>query len=106
MSGEQKDKQESENRWHLNKSVPVSTIMVIMAQTIILIVWGVKLDARVGVLEVAQYAFSQRVSNIEESMKQIAIIAERQRVGYGLLEENSRKIDRLADEISKLSRQK
>ena len=94
------------HRWHLSKSVPISLMLTIGVQTIALIIWAARLDARVAALETTQLALFQRVGRIEDITAQVAIIAERQRVGYQLLEENTRKMDRLSEAVGQLTRQK
>ena len=94
------------NRWHLNKSVPISLMLTIGVQTIGLLIWAVRLDARVAALETTQIVLVQRLNRVEDMSAQIAIIAERQRVGYQLLEESTRKMDKLSDALGQLTRQK
>jgi len=42
---------DDQNKWHLDKRVPLSIVAMLAAQTIALLIWGVQLTSRVGVLE-------------------------------------------------------
>ena len=45
------DSQGMKEGWHLDKKVPLSIIIALMLQTAALVMWGAKLDMRVGAVE-------------------------------------------------------
>ena len=47
MIGDLNDMKEG---WHLDKKVPLGIIFTVLVQTAVLIVWGSKLDSRVGTM--------------------------------------------------------
>ena len=96
------------NKWHLNKSVPITLIAAIVVQTAILLAWGIELNFRVGSLEKNDANLGRRIDTMEASTRdlstQLTLIAERQRVVYQILEANGTKIDKLLEDVSTLIR--
>lgn len=48
------DRRAKDDRWHLDRKVPISIIIAIVAQTVGVLVWATKLDSRVERLEQAE----------------------------------------------------
>lgn len=90
------------NRWHLSKAVPVSIIFFLAAQTIGLVIWAVRLDARVDALEKGQLVQDARLVVLEQTRDRVIIIEERQNNVIKILESNGKKLDLLIDEYSRL----
>ena len=66
-------------QWHLSKAVPVSIMVFLIAQTIGLIIWAVRLDARVERLELTQPLQDQRLTRLEDIYAKVAVIEDRQK---------------------------
>ena len=82
--------------WHLSKSVPISVVLILFLQTIGVVIWAVKLDARVTILEASDQAQIIRMARLEEAAAKLAIIEERQNRVIVTLERNGEKIDVLS----------
>jgi uncharacterized coiled-coil protein SlyX len=70
---------QSVEQWHLSKSVPVSIIVFLLFQTLGLIVWAVRLDARVERLELSQPLQDQRLTRLEDIYAKVAVIEANQK---------------------------
>ena len=81
--------------WHLSKTVPISVIFAILFQTAAILIWAVRIDARVSVLEIVDIAHATRIVRLEDAMFRIALLEERQRVVIETLTKNGEKMDRL-----------
>jgi len=57
---------DSDNKWHLNKSVPLSLIIVIILQTVYFTAFLTKLDSRVTSLEKDSIEFHKVIKDITE----------------------------------------
>lgn len=91
-------------RWHLSKAVPVSIIAFLAFQTVGIVIWAVKLDARVGTLEVdkathetsdnkKQDEQDKRLGALEALGPRLAVIEARQQDVIKRLDNNAGKLD-------------
>lgn len=89
--------------WHLSKAVPLSLILAIALQTIGLIIWGTRLDSRVGTLETSQAEQNTRITALEATTtttaKELAVISARQADVIKRLDVNSVKLDQILDYV-------
>jgi hypothetical protein len=85
-------------QWHLSKSVPISIILFLVAQTIGLVIWAVRLDYRVTSLEIAETRQDNRISMVDSLKDKIILIEERQNNVIRVLDANSKKLDTLLDQ--------
>lgn len=81
--------------WHLDKKVPLSIILALIVQSIVLIVWAATLDNRVGVVEQNVTAHSVTLETMKNAQNTIAVglarIEERQIIqGEGVKEIKAR----------------
>ena len=81
--------------WHLSKSVPISVILFLLAQTVGVLIWGVKIDSRVSVLETVDTHTIARIARLEDLIGRIIVLEERQRAVIILLERNGERLDKL-----------
>ncbi len=70
--------QESSIGWHLDKRIPFATIIALLIQTFIVIIWATRLDYRVDSLEKIDPAQNARITKLEEIASKVAVMEERQ----------------------------
>lgn len=61
-----------DERWHLDKKVPLGIILALMLQSAGILIWAVKLDARVEALEIASLSSRQyegRIISLEVTLR-------------------------------------
>lgn len=66
---------EENQKWHLDKNVPVALIFVIVAQTSAFVWWAADINARVSGLEkrdTLTYPYGERISRLETQTQNIA----------------------------------
>ena len=64
--------------WHLDRKVPIGIIIAVFLQTCALLIWGTKLDSRVGYLETQNTSQDGRLSKLEEVSSRVAVMESRQ----------------------------
>lgn len=84
-------------RWHIDRQIPVAVLVALFLQSAAILIWAVRLDARVGVLETAQAGEreSRNSERVVERIVRLETIAEQTKTG---LEVINVKIDRLAEQ--------
>ena len=70
-------------------------MLVLAAQAILIMIWGVKLDSRVNAIE---NRGSPQVENIE---RRLSLFEERQRIVIQSLKENSIKLDAISEALQR-----
>jgi len=81
--------------WHISKSVPISIILFLVAQTVVIIIWAVRLDSRVSYVEVVHMEDARRISVLESLLPKLAVIEARQNDVIKRLDGNATKLDQL-----------
>ncbi len=66
------------DRWHLDRKVPIGIIAAIILQTFAILIWATKLDSRVGYLESTQPTQDLRLERLESIGSRVAVMEERQ----------------------------
>lgn len=66
------------NTWHISKSIPISIILFLLAQTAGIIVWATRIEFRVTSLENTQPAQDARLNKLEDIYARMAVMDERQ----------------------------
>ena len=98
--------------WHLSKAVPLSVIAFLVFQTIALVIWGTRLDSRVGFLEKGKIDHEQtdkdkqseqdhRLSALESILPKMAVIEARQNDVIKRLDDNGAKLDRILTDVNR-----
>lgn len=90
-----------ENQWHLSKSVPVTFILAIMAQTVALIWFVATLRNDV---DVNRSSISRNLANIDQNSEQIAdlrMVVQNQAVTLARIDENIKAIRSAVEEFKK-----
>ncbi len=67
-----------DDQWHLSKAVPISILAFLIFQSVSLIVWAVRLDARVERLEASQAVQDARLAKSDDFAAKMAVMDERQ----------------------------
>jgi hypothetical protein len=67
-----------EERWHLDRKVPIGIMFALVLQTLVIIIWATRLDSRVGVLETKDPAQDARIQKVEDIGSRVAVMEERQ----------------------------
>jgi len=68
---------EQDSSWHFDKKIPISTILTIFAQTIVVVFWASSVEFRVGALTKATVSerwvteVSMRLEAIENTLKEV-----------------------------------
>lgn len=68
--------QRPDSKWHLDKRVPVTLLIAIVAQAAAMVWWGSKLDSRVDQLEqksLKQDTMPERITKLETSLGFLSI---------------------------------
>lgn len=64
--------------WHLDRKVPIGLIVAVALQTCALLIWGTKLDSRVGYLESQNAMQDKRLEGLEGISSKVAVMESRQ----------------------------
>ena len=91
----------SDNEWHLSKSVPVTFILAIVAQTIALIWFVATLRNDV---DVNRDSINRNLTSIEQNQEQIAelrVVVQSQAVTLARIDENIKAIRAAVEEFKK-----
>lgn len=64
--------------WHLDRKVPIGIILAILFQTFGIVIWGTKLDSRVGYLESQNVMQDKRLEGLEGISSKVAVMESRQ----------------------------
>ena len=64
--------------WHLDRKVPIGLIIAVLLQTCALLIWGTKLDSRVGYLETQNLSQDGKIMRLEDVSSRVAVIESRQ----------------------------
>ena len=64
--------------WHLDRKVPIGLIIAVLLQTCALLIWGTKLDSRVGYLETQNLSQDGKITRLEDVSSRVAVMESRQ----------------------------
>lgn len=89
-----------QNGWRISHDIPLSVLLAVVAQTVAIIIWGARIDARVDLLERANITISSRLTalqefdlSLEREQRKIQLIDERQQRVLRVIEENAKRLD-------------
>ena len=94
---------EQEEHWHLSKSVPVSILLFMLVQTVAVVIWATRIDARVDALERWNVLQDQRIVKLEDIYSKIAVIEDRQANVIRRLDIQTTRMDQIISILGKPS---
>ena len=91
--------------WHLDRKVPIGIILAILLQTFFLVVWGTKLDSRVGVLELNDPKQDARLTRLEDIGTRVAVMEEKQNTMLDRMKIQTVTMQEILGIVSKINKQ-
>ncbi len=89
--------------WKVNgTSSMVAIVGFLLVQGAAVLIWGTRLDSRVGTLETIHTDMERRLSRVDESFRKLDVIDERQRQGQTSLDNATKKLDQMSSDLGQL----
>src|SRR6266545_2592311 len=85
--------------WWSSPTVLVSVVGFLLLQASTLLIWGTRLDSRVGYLETMYGEHDRRLARSDEASRKLDVIDERQRQGQEALSSAARRIEALYETV-------
>lgn len=93
---------ETNGPWWTKPAITTAVAIFLGGQLLAGVIWGTRLDSRVGSEEVRVSVIETRLSKSDDAFRKIDIIEERQRQEQSLRELSAKTIDQMRDTINQL----
>jgi hypothetical protein len=97
------NEQSQPEHWHLSKGVPISVFVFMVVQTVGVIIWATRIDARVSFLESTNTVQDQRLAKLEDIYAKVAVIEDRQANTIRRLDVQADRMTLIIDTLNKLT---